>query len=129
MYLLGRTNVVDQNNLRPTQEQMFSYRLLPNNNSNNNKDTSTTNSNNSKGNNKDKSNPVEIILSLSTKDYYTLFTELLITNPPLYPQDTDIITTINNKYDIIPGEEWNYDTLTKKQQEDLSIGMSTGNYL
>lgn len=134
-YLLGRTNVVNQSDLLPTQKQLFSYEFNPLN-----EDITINNKNNDinldidyykslylKSNlNFEKKNPVEEIFAMTAREYYTLFTQLLVENPPIYPQDSEIIQEITNEFGIVPGEPWKYSDLTIQQQHQLEQGMIEG---
>ncbi len=118
-YLLGRTNVADQSNLRPTQEQMFSYHLTH--------DADSSRDKNSKSDHGvGKSNPVDIIFSMTTRDFFNTFADLMITNPPILPQDEAIVNKMQVEYNLIAGEEWDYATLSTTQKEELKTGMAKG---
>ena len=123
-YLLGRTNVANQDDLKPTQSQMFSYHLKRPS------ETSHTSSETNEANTDleivGKSNPVEQIFGMSARDYYNKFADLLITNPPLLPQDADIVSLMASEYGLVAGQPWQFNSLNTKQKEALSQGLSKG---
>ena len=106
-YLLGRTNVEDQNNLLPTQQQLFSYdldhtRLVG--------ATSLSPGGFAKerggrgGRPLGKTNPVDQIFSLSPEEYFNTFATLMVTNPPLMPQDAVMVAAMQAQYGLTAGE-------------------------
>lgn len=120
-YLLGRTNVADQNDLRPTQEQMFSYRLKwgdpwhP------------------EGEEKVKAKgsasvgtTVDQIFAMSAEEYFNSFADMMLANPPILPQDQDIVVKMEAEYGLTAGETWKFADLTVDQQSALSTGMEKG---
>jgi hypothetical protein len=103
-YLLGRTNVANQSDLRPTQQQLFSYEFGP-------LSSATPSSSKSTPIVSDileftKKNPVEEIFAMSTRHYYELFTRLLIENPPNSPQDDEIVQRMGDEFGIFPGRSF-----------------------
>lgn len=94
-YLLGRTNVEDQSNLLPTQKQLFSYELSV--------DTYSDDILSKGGSDVGKTNPVEKIFSMSPADFFNTFAELMKTNPPIMPQDEDIVSKMRSQYGLVPG--------------------------
>jgi hypothetical protein len=96
-YLLGRTNVEDQNNLVPTQQQLFSYELDVN------EATKVKNSESYGGYSLGKSNPVEKIFAMTPEDFYNTFAELMISNPPIMPQDKEIVAKMQTQYGLVAG--------------------------
>jgi hypothetical protein len=123
-YLLGRTNVANQSDLRPTQEQLFSYEFGPLN------QRSTSASPAAAGFTSDltlsKKNTVDEIFAMSPREYYELFTRLLVENPPIFPQDDDIVRRMGEEFGMFPGQPWSYSSLSPKQREELSFGMTSG---
>lgn len=117
MYLLGRTNVANQSDLQPTQEQLFQYRLIPDSNSKSR--TAVTDED-------DDDNPVKTIFSMTPSDYFNTFAELMVSNPPVMPQDKDIVSRMETEYGLIPGQPWDYSSLSEAQQNELSQGLSKG---
>jgi hypothetical protein len=97
-YLLGRTNVANQSDLRPTQQQLFSYEFGPLSSSPYSKSASS-----SEELNLTKKNPVDEIFAMSPRQFYELFTRLLVENPPSSPQDDEIVQKMGEAFGIIPG--------------------------
>ncbi len=108
-YLLGRTNVADQTNLKPTQQQLFSYKLTHDGTSNLNEVPS------------DKSNPKEEIFAMSAQDFFTTFSELLVNNPPILPQDEVIIQKMAAEFGLVAGEMWDYRALSVVQKQQVCM--------
>lgn len=123
-YLLGRTNVVNQSDLLPTQKQLFSYEFEPIDETTSTKTASKTTTTNKIQ--FEKKNPVDEIFAMNAAEYYTLFTQLLIENPPIYPQDTEIVEKMSAEFGIVPGNSWHFSDLTVQQQKQLSNGMTEG---
>lgn len=120
-YLLGRTNVADQENLKPTQTQMFSYKL------------STVKNNFSPSEDGkppippiNRKTPVEKIFSMNVKEFFETFAELMVSNPPVLPQDINIVTLMKAEYGLTAGEPWQFNNLSAKQKQELSVGMNNG---
>jgi hypothetical protein len=97
-YLLGRTNVANQSDLRPTQQQLFSYEFGPLSSSPSSKSASS-----SEELNLTKKNPVDEIFAMSPRQFYELFTRLLVENPPSSPQDDEIVQKMGEAFGIFPG--------------------------
>jgi hypothetical protein len=121
-YILGRTNVPNPDHLKPTQKQMFSYRLIPNDWT----PPATTEVAPPLPEVTSHSNPVEDIFTMEAREYYTLFAKLMITNPPILPQDTEIVSRMSSLFGLIPGQEWDYNSLSAQQRIELSWGMGKG---
>ena len=121
-YLLGRTNVIDPDNLTPTQSQMFSYEL-------NTIKSSIRNAALKSANGVvdiDKKTPVEKIFAMSAKQFFEKFAELMISNPPVLPQDTDIVEKMNLDFGLVPGQPWQFSDLDEKQKQALTDAVKTG---
>lgn len=103
-YLLGRTNVANQSDLRPTQEQLFSYDFGP---LNEKRTVAASSSSPAVGLPSElsltKGNTVDEIFAMSPREYYELFTRLLVDNPPIYPQDDDIVKRMGEEFGMVPG--------------------------
>ena len=133
-YLLGRTNVVNQSDLLPTQKQLFSYDFSPATLEKQSLTAITTSQNNinylqslfASKFTFEKKNPVDEIFSMTAREFYSLFTELLVENPPIYPQDNEIVQKMTQEYGIIPGQPWKYSDLTIQQQHQLEQGIVSG---
>lgn len=72
------------------------------------------------------SNPVDIIFSMTTRQFFTTFADLMITNPPILPQDEVIVNKMEVEYNLIAGIEWDYDSLSTTQKKELKTGMEEG---
>jgi len=147
-YILGRTNVPDPDNLRPTQEQMFSYRLIPNGwtppattTTATTTTTITTDENKVGGKAKDwidsmvdkladkmvgHSNPVEHIFAMNAREYYGLFAKLFASNPPILPQDESIVARMTSQFGLTSGQPFDYASLSVEQRIELTKGMEKG---
>ena len=137
VYLLGRTNVVDQHDLRPTQEQMFSYRLKPRMDaavadldsaeSKSRTKSYTLKSGWSKREGSDDPTTVEIIFAMDAEQFFNTFAEMMVLNPPVLPQDEDIVRRMFEEYGLVAGKTgWQYSDLSAEQQKKLSAGMTAG---
>lgn len=116
-YLLGRTNVANQHDLRPTQDQMFSYRLK--------KNSAEVNAN-STDKELGKTNPVDKIFSMTAREYFNTFANLMLTNLPILPQDSNIVSKMQSEYGLTAGQRWEYSSLTASQQKQLMNGVTKG---
>lgn len=122
-YLLGRTNVADQNNLKPTQQQLFSYKLTKNSNSFAQEvSEDVTDPSSVVG----KSSPKEEIFNMTARDFFTTFADLMLTNPPALPQDEDIVSRMASEYGLVAGQEWDYGALSVLQRKQLDEGLAEG---
>lgn len=116
-YLLGRTNVADQNDLRPTQEQLFSYHLTKN----------TATDSEEQKQQLGKSNPKEEIFNMTARDFFTTLADLMVTNPPALPQDEDIVSRMASEFGLVAGQEgWQYSSLSVTQRKQLEAGLTRG---
>jgi len=125
VYLLGRTNVANQSDLRPTQEQMLSYRLkwgdplFPSHTGDDTaKDTASTEA--------QLGTTVDDIFAMSADEFFTTFASLLTLNPPVLPQDTDIVTRMQAEYNITAGQSWAFADLSAEQRVALVAGTEKG---
>lgn len=86
-YLLGRTNVADPDDLRATQKQMLSYSVIPSENL-------ATKHSDITDSDFERKTSVEKIFAMSAKQFFESFADLMVTNPPYFPQDSVINSQI-----------------------------------
>lgn len=130
-YLLGRTNVADQSDLRPTQEQLFSYRLKPQFEGDAEATSAGADAAAAVAGRGPLPSPsgttVEDIFAMGAAEFFNTFAELMVANPPLLPQDEAIVSKMQEEFGLIPGQPWNFATsIGADQRRALEAGQQKG---
>eukprot|EP01038_Epipyxis_sp_PR26KG_P012594 gene12594-16888_t len=74
-----------------------------------------------------KSDPVEKIFSMKPREFFNKFANLMVLNPPILPQDQEIVTKMKQQFGLNAGEPgWKFEDLSEKLNLDLTNGMSKG---